>query len=75
MKYHQIEPGEWINPSRHSYKMACCDCGLVHLLQFRLVGSRKYRQIQFRAFRDDRATAAVRKHRKVATDQRESVVQ
>ena len=35
----------------------CCDCGLVHRLDFRIVGGR----IEFRTRRDDRATAAARR--------------
>jgi hypothetical protein len=50
--------GEWIQPVRRGYKMACCDCGLVHRMDFRVAGGRA----QFRAFRDNRSTAMVRRH-------------
>ena len=54
-KYIEPKEGEWVRPIRKGYKMACCDCGLVHKLDFSLMGKiRKY--IIFRAFRDDRAT-------------------
>lgn len=36
---------DWIFPRRGGYRMMCCDCGLVHELQFRLRG----RHIEFRA--------------------------
>lgn len=55
--YEHFEPGEWVLPIRRGYKMSCCDCGLVHTLDFRV---RKGRA-QFCVFRDDRATAAVRR--------------
>lgn len=56
--YHQVVDGEWITPSR-LHKMACCDCGLVHKLEFRIVKG----QVTFRAWRDKRATAAKRRHK------------
>ena len=27
---------EWVDPDADSYLMKCCDCGLVHELQFRV---------------------------------------
>ena len=42
------------------HKIRCCDCGLVHLFKFRMQGS----TITFRMYRDDRATAQSRRHRK-----------
>ncbi len=44
----QVEPGEWIQPVMEGYRMTCCDCGLVHLLDFRIVDGK----IQLRAFRE-----------------------
>jgi len=35
MKYINHKAGEWIRPIRNGYKMACCDCGLVHRLDFK----------------------------------------
>jgi len=63
-KYQKVNAGEWVQPVRNGYKMACCDCGLVHKLNFRIVkkGTRNF--IQFQGFRDERATAAVRRERK-----------
>lgn len=59
MAYNTPEPGEWVQPIRRGYKMCCCDCGLVHKMDFRVVG----RRIQFRVFPDNRATAAIRRNR------------
>lgn len=58
MRYDEPEAGEWVQPIRRGYKLRCCDCGLVHRMDFRI--SRK--RIQFRVFRDNRATAAIRRH-------------
>ena len=58
VKYPAVQNGEWIQPIRKGYKMSCCDCGLVHVLNFRL---RKGR-IQLQAFRDNRATGQKRRY-------------
>lgn len=51
---------DWIQPVREGYKMSCCDCGLVHTMDFRVFNGRA----QFRAARNNRSTALVRRHRK-----------
>lgn len=57
---------DWIQPVRKGYKMACCDCSLVHNLDFRLVKRNKSgaHMIQFRASRNARSTALMRRHAK-----------
>ena len=60
MKYDKPEAGEWVQPIRKGYKMACCDCGLVHVFDFRVHRGR----VQFRVFRNNRATGAIRRHMK-----------
>ena len=55
--------GEWIQPVRRGYKMECCDCGLIHQFDFRVVKLYRNRKaaaiqssaykVQFRAYRDD----------------------
>jgi hypothetical protein len=71
---------EWQLPARH-YKMACCDCGLVHNIEFRvIVLGRKRRgrykvlrvnpagcNVEFRISRNERSTGQVRRHKKKAT--------
>ena len=59
MKYKQPEEGEWVRPNMDGYKMACCDCGLVHILQFRV---EDLDTIEFRAFRNNRSTGQMRRH-------------
>jgi hypothetical protein len=58
MKYDQPEEAEWVRPVRKGYKMACCDCGLVHGLDFRVKAGRA----EFRVFRLARSTGQVRRH-------------
>lgn len=49
--------GEWVQPVRRGYQLECCDCGLVHRLNFRVYHGR----VQFQAWRDERKTAAPRR--------------
>jgi hypothetical protein len=57
VKYQSTKNGEWVQPVKRGYKMACCDCGLVHRIDFRIHANR----VQFRAFRDERATGQKRR--------------
>lgn len=58
MKYVQVMNGEWIEPKPQSgHKMRCCDCSLIHTMDFRVVNGRA----QFRPRRDNRATANARR--------------
>ena len=43
----------------HDYKMACCDCHLVHRLRFTVKGGTLFIQ----GWRDNRATAQLRRKR------------
>lgn len=55
--YEQPVEGEWVQPVRRGYRMACCDCGLVHTMDFRVSKGRT----QFRVFRNNRATGQIRR--------------
>jgi len=55
--YEKPKENEWIQPVRKNYKMCCCDCGLVHEMDFRMHKGR----IQFRARRNSRSTGQVRR--------------
>jgi len=57
-RYDEPDEGKWVEPVEAGYKMACCDCGLVHNLDFRVEDGRA----QFRVFRNNRSTAMVRRH-------------
>lgn len=62
--YKRVEAGEWVRPVRRGYRMMCCDCGLVHTIDFKLVPYGSGKKIIFQAARDERATAASRRERK-----------
>lgn len=61
--YLRPQAGEWVQPVRRGYRMACCDCGLVHRMDFRVVKRDRTgaRIVQFRVFRAERSTAAIRR--------------
>lgn len=82
LKRMRLEPGKgprgfsrWIRPIMQSYMMSCCDCGLVHEMQFyavkavkfgksgywsgELLPRRRYR-VMFRARRAERYTGRER---------------
>ena len=63
--YHVISYGEWTRPRTRNFREQCCDCGLIHRLDFRIVDSR----VEFRTRRDDRATAAARRSFKFTPDE------
>lgn len=57
MKFKKVKDGEWQQPVRKGYKLMCCDCGLVHTIDFRIIKSK----IQFRAYRNERSTWLARR--------------
>lgn len=68
----------WVAPVMDGYKMCCCDCGLVHEMDFVVVRVLEKREdgswehgdaldsgeyrVLFRAKRDNRSTGQVRRH-------------
>ena len=87
MAYKQHRAGDggwskWVSPKPGSpYKMACCDCGLVHELEFNAVKVESVTpngwwkgedlpfpfRVLFRARRNNRATAQIRRRDKLAS--------
>lgn len=53
--FEQVAAGQWVQPRRKGYRMACCDCGLIHTMDFRIVkyGKKRRSKVQFRAFREE----------------------
>lgn len=56
--FKQVKPGDWQQPIPRGYLMQCCDCGLVHRVDFRVIkvnrGTRKgkrYATIQGERYR------------------------
>ena len=58
--YPQRYDGEWVTVARGFHRLACCDCGLIHHINFRI----KDKKIQFQPFRDNRATGQKRRFNK-----------
>lgn len=48
----------WVTPEHGGFMLACCDCGLVHEMQFRIAGGA---HVQFRGRRAAAYTRAERK--------------
>lgn len=68
MKYRQEIDGRWFRPRRPLWLMACCDCGLVHRVKFRIVKGK----IEMQVFRDNRRTGQRRRHKVVGIGIRKS---
>ncbi len=60
-KYPQVHAGQAIEFNWHKkdYLVACCDCHLVHRFRFIVAGH----TLRIRTWRDNRKTAALRRHR------------
>lgn len=66
-EYEKPEAGEWVKPKKRGYLMACCDCGLVHRMDFDYVKDSIGRiRIGFRAWRDEKETRKLRKAKRIA---------
>ena len=69
MKYETPKEDEWVQPVEDGYKMACCDCGLVHELDFRV----RYGRAQFRVRRNNRSTGQIRRWMKDMEDRVDAI--
>jgi hypothetical protein len=63
-KYPVIKDNQLVQPVRRGYRLACCDCGLVHDMDFIIKRYGRFTKLRFRARRNMRATAAIRRHMK-----------
>lgn len=36
-EFYRVEPDEWQMPFMKGYRMSCCDCGLVHRIDFKVI--------------------------------------
>jgi hypothetical protein len=62
----KLNPRGWEQPIMHGYQMVCCDCGLVHGMDFRVLFDKKGKpHVQFRANRITRLTARWRKQQRI----------
>lgn len=74
--YQQIHEGEWIEPTREGFIDQCCDCGLVHVIDYAVVDKRTrkpvpYVSVQFKVRVDRRKTAASRRKLKFSKESEE----
>ncbi len=62
-KYPQLKEGDLVvlNPQKQIFGFACCDCGLVHDIEF-VVGHRQ--KLIIKMVRNNRKTAAYRREKK-----------
>ena len=56
--YYKPKENEWVYPRHNGYKLACCDCGLVHDMDFRVLEGK---HVAFRVRRNERSTAGMRR--------------
>jgi hypothetical protein len=54
-----VIPGKWYDAPK-GLKLACCDCGLVHVVEIKKAKGR----FAMRLWRDNRSTAATRRYNK-----------
>ncbi len=65
MKYETAIEDIWIVPKARGFRVACCDCGLVHEMDFRI----KNRGVQIKFVRRDTdATTQLRKNKSLHPD-------
>ena len=58
-EYYQVTDGEWIQEPMRGGKDQCCDCGLVHTVNYKIIDGKLYRQV----FRNPQATGGARRHK------------
>ena len=61
LEFDEPKSGEWVQPIRRGYLYCCCDCALVHKMDFRVYRGRA----QFRVWRDKGNTKRARKQFRV----------
>lgn len=59
-EYYHVTDGEWITVPKRGYKEQCCDCGLIHRMNFKVDDDGN---IHIQTFRDPRATGGARKNK------------
>lgn len=67
-KYVHLEDGQWHEPVMNRHREECCDCGLVHKVDYRIKETTRGTRLEFRARVDRKATAAIRRAFKFTKD-------
>lgn len=63
--YLNVVAGEWVQVNWRDNRDQCCDCGLVHKVNYRLNENGK---LEVQVFREPRATGGARRHSKFSKD-------
>lgn len=51
-KFKQVKAGEWVQPIMNSYLLQCCDCSLIHRMNFKVrIDSKGTARVLMQAFR------------------------
>ena len=64
MRFKDGKSGIWFHPKKKGYLVMCCDCGLVHEVDFKIVPLGKGHKVMLRVFRNNRATAIARRRKR-----------
>lgn len=60
-RYPQAYDGDKVYPAHKGFRLACCDCGLIHQMDFRVETEGARNIVSFRIKRLNRNTAAHRR--------------
>ena len=57
--FKQVRAGEWVIPRMSNYKVECCDCGLIHTMDFLVIHEETHVplnscKVMFRAYRKEK---------------------
>lgn len=63
--YESPKADEWVRPVKRGYLMQCCDCALVHTIDFEHVKWGRGRKIILRVDRNEKETRQQRRKRKI----------
>lgn len=64
MRYDQQFDGDRVRPVMRGYRMMCCDCSKIHVLNFYVVRHKGRLVVEFKVREDKRATAAARRKKR-----------
>lgn len=62
--YHQVYDSDWQEVPKE-WILGCCDCGLVHVFNFRIKKKGALRTLEVQVLRDDRRTGQIRRYKGV----------
>ena len=46
---------KWISPIMQNYRLKCCDCGLIHEFQFKVIFTSRYEKKKWKTRIDDKS--------------------